>query len=97
MESIDHLVHAAGLGESQLLEHFLQLDGGDEAVDIDVEDLERLPHLLLVLLAALAAVRPGAGGVVLLVRERAEEGVPERAVELVEVSSKRWPAAPSGT
>ncbi|KAG0546348.1 hypothetical protein BDA96_02G439700 [Sorghum bicolor] len=81
----DHLPdvgHAAGLGESQLLEHRLQLGGGDEAVAVDVEDLERLPHLLLVLLSLLAA---GVRGVVLMVRERAEEGVPERAVELVEV------------
>jgi len=83
-ESVGRPVHVAGLGESQLLEHLLQLGGGDEAVAVDVEDLERLPHLLLILLAALAAVRPGGGGV-LLVRERAEEGVPERAVELVEV------------
>jgi hypothetical protein len=78
----DHLLdvcHAAGLGDSQLLEHLLQLRGRDEPVAVDVEHLERLPHLLLVV-RALTAVR----GVV-LVRERAEEGVAERAVERVEV------------
>uniref|UniRef100_A0A0A9GEL6 Pco068771 n=1 Tax=Arundo donax TaxID=35708 RepID=A0A0A9GEL6_ARUDO len=81
-DHLPHVGHAAGLGESQLLKHLLQLDGGDEAVAVHVEHLEGLLHLLLVIPLPAAALL--VGGVV-LVGERAEEGVPERAVEGVEV------------
>uniref|UniRef100_A0A8R7UTT9 Uncharacterized protein n=1 Tax=Triticum urartu TaxID=4572 RepID=A0A8R7UTT9_TRIUA len=76
----DHLPdvgQAAGLGHAQLLEHLLQLRRRDEAVAVDVEHLEGLPHLLLVL--------PAGAALLGVVGEGAEERVAERAVEALEV------------